>query len=231
MQKTGNVNALGTNVNTQPNPQQPLPNLDDAMRELAGVLSKISADSKKYYLKNADEVANEVLMDVDRSFTDLSKSMERFAFHWFGSRLSGPDAVELSRELKDRIDIKLLQTGKLDFEQFGKIINRVHRNYDALLGLSRCVFYISYYRDLCAKKNLVAQKDHAELFEKYLLREAKDSIKWDKIRLEKQLERCSLYFQNKIKSDTFKVACVSLLISSMALLVAILSSLLKLGRS
>jgi hypothetical protein len=227
MPKNENVNALGIDVNAQPNPQNTLPSSDGAMRELACVLSKISEDSKRYYLKNADEVTNEVLMDVDTSSAYLSDSMEQFAFHWFGSRLSGPDAVELSKELKDRIDIKLIQTGKLDFKQFGRIINRLHRNHDALFGLSRCVFYTSYYTDLCAKKNLVRQKEHAELPEKYVLKQAEDSIKWDTLRLEKQLERCSLHFQSKIKSDTFKVAFVSLLISSMALLVTVLNSLLK----
>jgi len=81
--------------------------------------------------------------------------------------------------LEERIDIKLLQTGKLDFVQFKKIMIRLNRANDALLGLGRIELYISNYKDLCKEKKLEREANHAKLFTDILLDPAKDSIKSD----------------------------------------------------
>lgn len=186
----------------------------------------MKTDARKYYLKGASEVAEKTLKEVDVSFIKLSELIGKFSFSWVDSLEIGPDAVMISRKLKDRIDIKLLKTGKLDFEQLRRIMIRMNRANDALYGLSRIDTYLSYYKSLCKEKGLKQQVGHVETFYTGLLERVKETIEWDTKRFAGQISRCNLYHQNVLKSRTFKVAFASLLISASALFLAILSIVL-----
>jgi len=200
--------------------------LQSAIETLAKALKIVVKDSKKYYRKNASDVSESTLLEIDKSFIPLSNLLLDFGKSWIDSHSSGPDAVEKSLQLSERIDVKLLQTGKLDFEQFEKIIVRLNRADDALLGLKRISFYISYYRNLCAEKKLVQPKEHAELFIDTVLNEVKDIIERNSERLNNQIARCNLYYQNRIEHKMFQLALVSLGISTAALVYTVIGLLL-----
>lgn len=96
--------------------------LEKAMTKLAEIFLKISEDGRSYYLKSATEVDAALLNTFDLSFAGLSILSQEFIDQWLGSRIKGPDAIQSSDQLKERIDIKLFETGKLDFDQMKKIM-------------------------------------------------------------------------------------------------------------
>ena len=199
--------------------------IDTAMQKLGKTLQIVAENRKQYYLQNVSQVTEAILTKTDNLFPELSQLMIEFADHWYGSRLKGPDAIQLSEKLEDRIDTKLFQTGKLDFEQMKKIMVRMNRIDDALMGMGRIIFYIQYYENLCREKNLPALMENAELFRTSLLNEAKETLESETKRLRNQIERCNLYYQPAIKTKALWVALASLVISSLAFLLTILKAL------
>jgi hypothetical protein len=206
-------------------PEEETHSISNAMVRLEKTLRIVHEDSKLYYLKEESQIAEATLRKVDNSFAKISPLMIEFADHWYGSRKQGPDAVQPSEELKERVDIKLFQTGKLDFEQMKRIMTRLNRIDDALMGLDRMNYYIKYYEDLCCHKNLGQFTEHAKLFRTSVINQAKESIESEGRRLRNQIERCNLYYQPAIQTKTLWVALASLAISCLAFLLAILKAL------
>lgn len=202
------------------------PSLQDSINDLVKALDIVTANFKKFYGRDASQVSNNDLNNVLPHFVPLTTALKESSMKWIESRHSGPDAVMVSKKLEDRIDIKLLKSGKLDFEQMKKIMIRMNRADDALLGLDRIDSYISVYRRLCAQKGLAQTKDTADLFVELILNPAKGIIQSDIERYRNQVQRLNLYFQNKLSSKVFKVAFISLLFSAIAVLLSILTNVL-----
>ena len=198
------------------------PSLQDSLIFLGKALKIVSDQSEKYYLKGASEVSKETLMEVAISLVQVSNLLARFKFSWIDSKRSGPDAVEVSKSLDERIDIKLVRTGKLDFEQLKKLMTRLNRADDALLGLNRINFYITDYARLCSEKKLKRNAKTVRLFIEGNLNPTIDSINSEIVRSRSQMERCNIYYQNQLKSKTFRIAFISLLVSSVSVLISIL---------
>jgi len=205
--------------------KEPPFSLENAMIKLAEMLKIVSEDSKAYYLKSLEKVDEKVLKDVDLSFASLSNLFQEFADQWFGSKSKGADAIQPSENLKDRIDIKLFESGKLDFEQMKKIMTRLNRIDDALMGLSRIEFYLKQYEDCCQDKKLDKPAGHARMFRISSIEIAKETLTTEGKRLGNQIERCNLYYQPAIKTRTLRVATISLAISSLSFFLAILVTL------
>jgi len=72
------------------------PSLQDCLNKIAEALRIVKEGSRQYYLKNASEVSEATLKDVDKSFFSLTNLMRDFALCWIASRQSGPDATEVS---------------------------------------------------------------------------------------------------------------------------------------
>lgn len=197
--------------------------LQDCLNLLNEALKIVMKDSKKYYLKRESEVTKKVMNEVSTSIVAVSTLLYQFISCWIGSKKSGADAILNSSKLSDRIDIKLIQSGKMDFDQLGKIMMRMNRADDALLGLNRIAFYVNYYRNLCSEKILNRQAENADIFIHGLLSRAIDMVKGDAERCKNQIERCNLYFRSATASKAFKVAIISLLVSSFAVLLTILN--------
>jgi len=198
------------------------PSLQKSLNFLGEALKIVTHESKKYYLKDASKVSKKTLMEVAVSLVQISNLLARFEFSWIDSKRSGPDAVEVSKSLDERIDIKLVRTGKLDFEQLKKLMTRLNRADDALLALNRIDFYISYYSRLCSQKGVKRNAETARLFIEGNLNPTIGSINSEIVRSRSQMERCNIYYQNQIKSKTFRIAFISLLVSSVSVLISIL---------
>lgn len=206
-------------------PDEKIPSLNIAMERLGKTLQIVSENRKLYYLKNASQVTEVTLSKTDSLFPELSHLMEEFRDNWYDSKHKGPDAIQPSEKLEDRVDIKLFKTGKLDFEQMKRIMVRMNRIDDALMGFGRIIFYIQYYENLCREKNLLGLVGNAEFFRTTILNEAKDSVESEGKRLRNQIERCNLYYQPAVKTKTLWVALASLGISSLAFLLTVLKAL------
>jgi hypothetical protein len=196
-----------------------------AMEKLGKAVQVVSATSELYYLKKASQVTETALREVDSAFDEVSSLMSEFAEHWYGSRKQGPDAVPFSDDLNERIDIKLCQNGKLDFEQMKRIMFRLNGVDEALIGLDRISYYLKNYQELCRDKQLADLVEHAQFFENSILNEMRRSIESEARRLRNQIERCNLYYQPAMKNRTLWVALGSLVISCLAFLLAILRML------
>jgi hypothetical protein len=199
--------------------------ISSAMEKLGKAVQIVSANSELYYLKKASQITETALREVDSSFDEISSLMSEFAEHWYGSRKQGPDAVPLSDDLNDRIDIKLCQNGKLDFEQMKRIMFRLNGIDEALMGLDRLSYYLKSYQELCREKRLGELVEHAQFFENSILNELRRSIESEAKRLRNQIERCNLYYQPAMKNRTLWVALGSLAISCLAFLLTILKML------
>ena len=101
----------------------------------------------------------------------------------------------------------------------------MNRIDDALMGLNRIKFYLSYYENLCSEKGLIKPADHAKLFRESMIEQAIESVTAEGKRLKNQIERCNLYYQPAIKTKTLKVAYIALGISTLSFLLAILNAL------
>ena len=200
--------------------------LENAMVKLAEVLKIVRKDAEAYYLKKPEKVDVSILKTIDTSFASISILMQEFVEQWFNSREKGPDAIQPSADLKERIDIKLFETGKLDFDQMKKIMKRMHRIDDALLGFDRIEFYIRYYEYLCKMHNLTKPAGHAQMFRTSSIIVGKDYLKSEGNRLRNQIDRCNLYYQPAIKTKALNVAYVALAISALSFLLSVLSTIL-----
>jgi hypothetical protein len=198
---------------------------EKAIQKLAKAIRVVSANSELFYLKKSADVTEAALRDVDSSFSEIEALMSEFADEWFSSRNQGFGAVRLSDNLNDRIDVKLCQNGKLDFEQMKRIVLRLNAIDDVMVGLDRISLYIRRYEELCRDKLLGDLAEHAQHFEASILNELRRSAESEARRLRNQIERCNLYYQPAMKTKTHWVALVSLAISSLAFLLTILRML------
>jgi hypothetical protein len=196
-----------------------------AMQKLAKTIRVVSANSELFYLKKPAEVTEAALRDVDSSFGEIEALMSEFADEWYNSRNQGFGAVRLSENLNDRIDVKLCQNGKLDFEQMKRIVLRLNAIDDVMVGLDRISLYIGRYEELCRDKLLGDLAEHAQHFNASILNELRRSVESEARKLTNQIERCNLYYQPAMKTKTHWVALVSLGISSLAFLLTILRML------
>jgi hypothetical protein len=196
--------------------------VQNALNKLAEMTKIVTADAKTFYVKKASEVDNQILITIANSFVPLSVLFQEFTELWFNSIHKGPDAVQPSEELSERIDIKLLESGKLDFAQMKKILTRLNRINDAQQGTERMIFYISQYENLCKEKNLEKERGYALDFRVYCLEELSKHLKDESKDLKGRLDRCNLYYQAQLNTTTVKVAYFALIVSMISALLTVL---------
>jgi hypothetical protein len=194
-----------------------------ALQKLNKTIQVFSANSQFYYLKKPSEVTESTLRDAGDSFAEAEALMAEFAEAWYGSRKQNADCPP--GDLNNRIDVRLCQTGKLDFDQMKKMVLRLNAIDDVLVGLDRISLYVKRYQELCREKLLNDLAERAQVFENSILDELQRSIESEAARLHNQIERCNLYYQPAMKTKTLWVAVLSLAISSLAFLLTILKML------
>lgn len=202
--------------------------LQNARKIMVEALQLVIKDSKKYYPKRASDVLENVVNEVDSHFIELSELLGKFSFVWIDSRKSGPDAISPSSNLEDRIDIKVLQTGILDFEQLKRIMIREHTADDARSAFDRISFYRSYFMNLCHEKKLQKQVDDVKLFFKIVLFPAIAHVNWDSERLTKQVQRCNLYYQSQHTKESSRLQKSQSRLTKSSIGIAILAVIISL---
>lgn len=199
--------------------------LQNAMNTLAKIHKIISEDNREIYLKPLSEVDASLLKTLSLSFTGLSLLFQEFLDQWYNSKSQGPDAIQMSDKLEDRIDIKLYQTEKLDFEQMKKIMTRMNRIDDALMSLDLVSFNLKYYEDACREKGLIKYAELAVLFRVYSVDRLREILRTESRRFGNQIERCNLFYQSKLNTKTLKIAYIALIISALSVFLTVLGAL------
>jgi hypothetical protein len=201
--------------------------LQNAMDKLAQITSIISQDKKKIFMKKPEEVDEELLLKLSRSLLGCATLFNELMDIWSGSKTKGIDAFQKTDKLDERIDIKLYNTGKLDFEQMKRIMARLNRIDDALQMEEVTKPYLMQFKYLCEEKKVFRafnfanefQTNFIDVFTKHLLNE--------KNRLENQVERCNLYYQAKLNTRTVTIAWVALGVSVLSILATIVLAIFK----
>ena len=206
--------------------QEPEYSLQNAMSKLNEMFSVISENITPIYLKKIEDIDPSLLKTIALSFSSASFLFKDFLKQWSNSKSTEPDAIEKSKSLDDRIDIKLYQTSKLDFNQLKRILIRLNRIDDALHALSETSFRLKYYEEACIKKGIPEYAGLAELFRVYSIDKLKEDMKIERRTLENQIERCTLYYQSKLNTSTLNVAYVALGISALSVALTVIGLLL-----
>jgi hypothetical protein len=202
--------------------KEPVYSMQNAMNKLAEMYRIISEDVSEIYLRKIEDIDPNLLKTLALSFTSVSMLFREFLVEWSNSRLKEPDGIEKSNKMEDRIDIKLYQTGKLDFSQLKKIMIRLNRIDDALHALDEASFRLKYYEDVCNKKGIPKYAELSKLFRVYSIDKLREDMRTETRRLENQIERCTLFYQSKLNTSTLNVAYVALGISALSVFLTIL---------
>lgn len=201
--------------------------LQNALNKLAIMLKIIYEDNQDVFLKKPEEVGVELLKNLSDSFILLSTLFQEVIEEWFASKSEGVDFIERSEELEDRLDVKVSEADKLDFEQIRKIMNRMNRIDDALDSLEKISFYLKYYEDLCKQKGLTTYANLSEIFRVYGIEEFIKILRNEIKKHKNQIERNNMYNQAKLNTKTLKIAYAALAISVLFAILIVLDLLLK----
>jgi hypothetical protein len=200
--------------------------LQKAINRLAQITSIISQDKKEIFMKKPEEVDEELLLKLSTSLLGCATLFVELLDIWSGSKTKGIDAFQKTDKLDERIDIKLYNTGKLDFEQMKRIMARLNRIDDALQMEEVTKPYLTQFKHLCEENKVFRalnlanefQTNFIDVFTKHLLNE--------KNQLENQVERCNLYYQAKLNTRTVTIAWVALGVSVLSILATIVLAIL-----
>ena len=129
--------------------------------------------------------------------------------------------------MNERIDYKLFNTGKLDFEQMKKIMARLNRIDDALLLDEVITPHLKQYEYLCEQKNIDEGLNMVNWFESNFVEVFKKHLLNEKNRFGNQVERCNLYYQAKLNTTTVKIAWAAFGASILSIALAIVAILMK----
>lgn len=180
--------------------------LQNAMDKLAEVCAIIVENNEKIFMKKAEEIDAEVLEKLAESLVKCGYLFNEFLYRWDKSELKGPDAFRKSDKLEDRIDIKLYETGKLDFDKMKKVMARLHRIDDIMLMEEIMTPYFRQYANLCKEKGLSHCADLNNSFESNFVERLRTHLENERMRLGNQIERCNLYYQAKLNTRTVRIA-------------------------
>jgi len=150
-----------------------------------------------------------------REFVDL---LGEFQDRWFDSRYKGKNAVYCKNE--DPVDIKLLNTKKVDFEQMKKVMERKKYCFLFINMLKRMDFSIIEYVASCKQVNFKVGEEKADIVRKMIQLQI-DLLKNEYDDLKMQLENVDLFYPNVNLSKTLWIASLSLVFSGLAVLVAV----------
>lgn len=195
--------------------------LQNAMNKLGQITSIIAQDKEKIFMKKPEEVDEELLLKLSRSLLGCATLFTELMDIWIGSQSKGTDAFQKTDTLDERIDMKLYNTGKLDFEQMKKIMARLNRIDDALRMEEVINPYLRQLKYLCEQKKVFRAFNFANEFETNFVDVFTKHLLNEKNRLENQVERCNLYYQAKLNTTTVKIAWGALIVSFIAILATI----------
>lgn len=194
----------------------------EEVKKIAGEALKIIKEKYEspFFAKQAEGMGSMSFLQAAKAFTEAGMKIRDFRILWMRSYREGKDAI------KEKIDIKLIEENKLDMDLFGRIIKRSSAGEDILRALNQIEFYSSDFLEKCRIKE--RGRKSMELFRRLLLLPSIKNVEGDLSRMRNQIERCNLYFQNRLSMRMFRLSIVSMGVGFVALLIALFPYLLSL---
>jgi len=186
------------------------PSIEEAKRIVVEALKIISEKyANPFFAKRAEEID---YVKAAIAFTAAGAKIRDFRILWLRSYSEGKDAI------KEKIDVKLVEENKLDMDLFKRIIIRSSAGEDILQALNRIEFYSSDFLEKCQAKKRA--RESMELFRRIVLFPSIKNVEGDLSRIRNQIERCNLYFQNRLSMRMHRLSIASVGVSIVALLIA-----------
>ena len=201
--------------------------LQNAMNKLAQITLIISQDKQKIFMKKPQEIDEKLLLELSKSLLGCGTLFTELTDIWTGSKSKGIDAFQKTDALDEKIDIKLYNTGKLDFEQMKRIMARLNRIDDALTMEEVITPYLRQLKYLSEGKEVFRAFNFPKEFETNFVEPFTKHLLNEKNRLENQVERCNLYYQAKLNTRTVTIAWAALGVSVLSILAAIILAIFK----
>lgn len=191
------------------------PSIEEVKR-IAGEALKIVKQKYEspFFGKRAEEMLPSDLLEAAKGFTEAGMKIKDFRILWMRSYHEGKDAI------KEKIDIKLVEENKLDMDLFKGIIKRSRAGEEILRALNQIEFYNSDFLQKCQTRKRA--HEIMETYRRILLLPTIKNLEGDLSRMKSQIERCNLYFQNRLSIQMFRLSIVSVGIGFVALLIALL---------
>jgi len=184
------------------------------------LLIVVNGYARPYRTKKADEMSSEDYEKAGKTFNNSAVKLTEFLIIWRDSFKEGKDA------LPEKIDIKLVKEDSLDMNLFKKIIHRSSQGEDILGALERINVYAKDFLMKCKLQKNQWRGFMEDDFQRLIVNPVINSLERDLTTIRSQIERCNLYFQNKLSKRVFWLSVVSIVISPISLVVALLPHLL-----
>ncbi len=184
---------------------------------------KFNDDFEAYCLKTDAEITEETFRKLFESSLEVVRLLNQFLEKWFASREKGTYSLETSGKIKLSLTSKLFQTGRLDKKLLKNILNRLEYSDAVITSLVNMSYIIATYQKACHEKGF-HQVESTAIHLEEIVDLTKFSLESENRLLQNQIDRCTLYYQSKINTDAFRVAFASLVLSTVAILLAIVST-------
>jgi hypothetical protein len=196
------------------------PSIDEAKRTVAEALKIIKREYESpFFARRAEKMSSNDFLKAAKGFAEASMKISASRILWLRSFQEGKDAI------KEKIDVKLLEEGKLDMDLFGRIIKRSSDGEHILRVLNQIEFYSAEFLQKCQTKERA--RETIKLIRSIVLRPCIKNMERDLSRMRNQIERCNLYFQNRLNMRMFWLSIGSMSVGFVALLIALLPYLIS----
>ena len=157
-----------------------------ATEKMETAMNLLMKNVDKYYGKNLSDITKKDFVEVTNSFVKIQMLISEFLRFWINSTSTGPNAVLSVNKVRERIDVKLFTTGKLDFRRMRLLIMQLNLARIHLEGLDNILLHLDKFIEISEEninKELVPEmkivketigrtrtsvKNDAELSEKHL---------------------------------------------------------------
>ena len=188
-----------------------MPTLEAARAEMAHVMDFVHWYRSNTYTPTLSPVSGQQANATIAKFGGLSTHLSNFQAIWTDSKLEGPD------RLVGELDIDLLSVGKLDMDLFATIIRRMNLLDKSLPVLERAIFYFEDFQQRYAISNLPSNQNVINL-QGTILHQVEEDLASDASAMKALVERCNLYYQNRIAGRTYYLQFVVILLAIAAVL-------------
>jgi len=187
----------------------------EKVKRIAGEALRIIMEKYEspFFLKQAEEMSKSDLFEAAKAFTEAGMKIKDFRILWSRSYHEGKDAI------KEKIDIKLVEESKLNMNLFKRIIKRSSAGEEILRALNQIEFYNSDFLEKCQTHKRA--REVMGTFRRIVLLPTIKNFERDLSRMKSQIDRCNLYFQNRLSMQMFRLSIMSVGVGFVALLIAL----------
>jgi len=187
----------------------------EKVKRIAGEALKIVAEKYEspFFMKRAEEMSKSDLFEAAKAFTESGMKIRDLRILWLRSYHEGKDTIE------EKIDIKLVEENELDMNLFKRIIKRSSAGEEILRALNQIEFYNSDFLEKCQAHKRA--REAMGTYRRMVLLPTIKNFERELSRMKSQIDRCNLYFQNRLSMQMFRLSIISVGVGFVALMIAL----------